>query len=335
MSENVKLNPGQVWRSIRAGSLKEVTPKVEPKSKWEGLGGGNSMYKGPGTAPRGAQDSGGCEDRVSVGSGDRVSLATTLVRPQLERPANLNAQVAVAQLPEQGELLPQGTQCLAMGWGQLDTREPTAHVLQELNVTVMTILCRAHNVCTFVPRRKAGICFVCMRRAPRALRCGRGGCCLSGQGARHRPLGRRGGRWAAVGAPPPHRAPWAVPRPLTGRGTPSERVRRARPEAQRGTHAVPAGLRGAGDSPPRVPADPGEVGGPGPARAWGRRHTAGGRKRPVSPRVASSPSVIRGSERKFWAGNVLLLSGARLPAAASQVAECPVPGLPRETPAAL
>ncbi|XP_006904102.1 myeloblastin [Pteropus alecto] len=77
----------------------------------------------------------------------------------LTRPANLNAQVAVAQLPEQGQTLPQGTQCLAMGWGRLGTSEPTAHVLQELNVTVVTILCRPHNVCTFVPRRKAGICF--------------------------------------------------------------------------------------------------------------------------------------------------------------------------------
>ncbi|XP_045687323.1 transmembrane protease serine 9-like [Phyllostomus hastatus] len=78
---------------------------------------------------------------------------------QLDRPANLNAQVAVAQLPEQDQLVPHGTQCLAMGWGRLGTRAPLAHTLQELNVTVVTFLCRPHNVCTFVPRRKAGICF--------------------------------------------------------------------------------------------------------------------------------------------------------------------------------
>ncbi|XP_019571558.1 myeloblastin [Rhinolophus sinicus] len=78
---------------------------------------------------------------------------------QLDRLANLNAQVAVAQLPQQDQQLPHGTQCLAMGWGRLGTRAPLPHVLQELNVTVVTFLCRPHNVCTFVPRRKAGICF--------------------------------------------------------------------------------------------------------------------------------------------------------------------------------
>ncbi|KAG8519222.1 Complement factor D [Galemys pyrenaicus] len=78
---------------------------------------------------------------------------------ELDRPANLNAQVAVAPLPEQGQLLPHGTQCLAMGWGRLGTRAPIPRVLQELNVTVVTFLCRPLNVCTFVPRQKAGICF--------------------------------------------------------------------------------------------------------------------------------------------------------------------------------
>ncbi|XP_008149053.2 myeloblastin [Eptesicus fuscus] len=78
---------------------------------------------------------------------------------QLDRPANLTAQVAVAQLPEQGQQLPHGTQCLAMGWGRLGTMAPLPHILQELNVTVVTFLCRPENVCTFVPRRKAGICF--------------------------------------------------------------------------------------------------------------------------------------------------------------------------------
>ncbi|XP_057565889.1 myeloblastin [Hippopotamus amphibius kiboko] len=78
---------------------------------------------------------------------------------QLDRPASLNAQVAVAQLPQQNQLLPHGTQCLAMGWGRLGTLEPLPQVLQELNVTVVTFLCQAQNVCTFVPRRAAGICF--------------------------------------------------------------------------------------------------------------------------------------------------------------------------------
>ncbi|XP_054548912.1 myeloblastin-like [Talpa occidentalis] len=78
---------------------------------------------------------------------------------QLDRPAILNAQVAVAPLPQQGQLLPHGTQCLAMGWGRLGTRAPIPRVLQELNVTVVTFLCRPENVCTFVSRQKAGICF--------------------------------------------------------------------------------------------------------------------------------------------------------------------------------
>ncbi|XP_006876799.1 PREDICTED: serine protease 53-like [Chrysochloris asiatica] len=78
---------------------------------------------------------------------------------QLDRPANLNAQVAVAPLPRQDQELPHGTQCLAMGWGRLGTHLPIPRVLQELNVTVVTFLCRPHNVCTLVPRRSAGICF--------------------------------------------------------------------------------------------------------------------------------------------------------------------------------
>ncbi|XP_044609629.1 myeloblastin isoform X2 [Equus asinus] len=78
---------------------------------------------------------------------------------QLDRPATLNDQVAVAQLPEQNQEVPQDTRCLAMGWGRLGTREPLPRVLQELNVTVVAFLCRPHNLCTFVPRRRAGICF--------------------------------------------------------------------------------------------------------------------------------------------------------------------------------
>lgn len=100
-------------------------------------------------------------------TGSHCPPALTL--PQLDRPANLSAQVAVAQLPEQDQLLPHGTQCLAMGWGRLGTRAPLPNILQELNVTVVTFLCRPENVCTFVPRRKAGICFVRTCPAPSAL----------------------------------------------------------------------------------------------------------------------------------------------------------------------
>ncbi|XP_017654604.1 myeloblastin [Nannospalax galili] len=80
---------------------------------------------------------------------------------QLDRAASLGAEVAVAPLPQQDQPLSQGTRCrcLAMGWGRLGTRAPVPRVLQELNVTVVTFLCRVHNVCTLVPRRAAGICF--------------------------------------------------------------------------------------------------------------------------------------------------------------------------------
>lgn len=78
---------------------------------------------------------------------------------QLNRTASLGKEVAVASLPQQDQTLSQGTQCLAMGWGRLGTQAPTPRVLQELNVTVVTFLCREHNVCTLVPRRAAGICF--------------------------------------------------------------------------------------------------------------------------------------------------------------------------------
>lgn len=50
-----------------------------------------------------------------------------------------------------------------MGWGHLGGNRGIASVLQELNVTVVTSLCRRGNVCTLVRRRRAGVCFV---RAP-------------------------------------------------------------------------------------------------------------------------------------------------------------------------
>ncbi|XP_011826599.1 PREDICTED: myeloblastin [Mandrillus leucophaeus] len=86
-------------------------------------------------------------------------LTAICLLPQLNRPANLSASVATVQLPQQDQPVPHGTQCLAMGWGQVGTHDPPARVLQELNVTVVTFLCRPHNVCTFVPRRSASICF--------------------------------------------------------------------------------------------------------------------------------------------------------------------------------
>lgn len=99
-----------------------------------------------------------------AGGGD---ILTSFFPPQLNRPASLGKQVAVASLPQQNQSLSQGTQCLAMGWGRLGTRAPTPRVLHELNVTVVTFLCREHNVCTLVPRRAAGICFVSTQLACR------------------------------------------------------------------------------------------------------------------------------------------------------------------------
>lgn len=76
-------------------------------------------------------------------SGPRGAESSRLFPPlllQLNRPAFLGQQVAVASLPQQNQSLPQGTQCLAMGWGRLGTSAPTPRVLQELNVTVVSFL---------------------------------------------------------------------------------------------------------------------------------------------------------------------------------------------------
>lgn len=227
--------------------------------------------------------------RASMRPGDRVSPPTTLVRPQLDRPANLNTQVAVAQLPEQDQQLPQGTQCLAMGWGRLGTSRPTAHVLQELNVTVVTILCRPHNVCTFVPRRRAGICFVRIRPAPRAPRRGRR--CPERTGHR----APSPGGWAAGCC-------WSAPLlterhglclgPPPGGGSLGVRVRRARTRVQQVLTSYLLVFGGLGLSTPGPSRPCGGAGArPGLAWAWGLRHRAGRHKHPVSPRVASSPSV--------------------------------------------
>ena len=81
--------------------------------------------------------------------------------------ATLNANVQVARLPAQDQGVGEGVQCVAMGWGQLGTNQPPPQILQQLNVTVVTGLCRPTNVCTLVPRRHAGICFVRTLGSPR------------------------------------------------------------------------------------------------------------------------------------------------------------------------
>lgn len=79
---------------------------------------------------------------------------------QLNGSATINANVRVARLPRQDQGVGNGVRCLAMGWGQLGTNQPPPRVLQQLNVTVVTAQCRPTNVCTMVPGRRAGICFV-------------------------------------------------------------------------------------------------------------------------------------------------------------------------------
>ncbi|XP_030744128.1 neutrophil elastase [Echinops telfairi] len=97
--------------------------------------------------------------RVFENGFDPTSLQNDIVILQLNGSATLNANVQVAQLPAQGQGVGNGTRCLAMGWGQLGTNQRIPSVLQELNVTVVTSQCRRSNVCTFVRRRRAGICF--------------------------------------------------------------------------------------------------------------------------------------------------------------------------------
>lgn len=73
------------------------------------------MGQGPDKALWDGQDLGRCKESVAVGSGDRANCSPALSLPQLDRLTNLNAQVAVAQLPQQDQQLPHGIQCLAMG----------------------------------------------------------------------------------------------------------------------------------------------------------------------------------------------------------------------------
>uniref|UniRef100_A0A7N5P2N2 Elastase, neutrophil expressed n=1 Tax=Ailuropoda melanoleuca TaxID=9646 RepID=A0A7N5P2N2_AILME len=94
------------------------------------------------------------------------SLLNDIVILQLNRSATINSNVQVARLPAQNQGVGSGVRCLAMGWGQLGTTRPPPRILQELNVTVVTTLCRRANVCTLVPRRQAGICFVRTASAP-------------------------------------------------------------------------------------------------------------------------------------------------------------------------
>lgn len=97
--------------------------------------------------------------RIFENGYDPTALVNDIVIIQLNGSANLNANVQVARLPAQNQGPQNGTQCLAMGWGQLGTNSPAPSVLQELNVSVVTSGCRRTNVCTLVPRRRAGICF--------------------------------------------------------------------------------------------------------------------------------------------------------------------------------
>ncbi|XP_058435248.1 neutrophil elastase-like [Marmota monax] len=98
--------------------------------------------------------------RVFENGFDATRLLNDIVILQLSGFATINANVQVAQLPAQDRGVGNGTPCLAMGWGRLGTNRRTPSVLQELNVTVVTTLCRRRvNVCTLVPRRQAGICF--------------------------------------------------------------------------------------------------------------------------------------------------------------------------------
>ncbi|XP_068958045.1 myeloblastin-like [Petaurus breviceps papuanus] len=90
---------------------------------------------------------------------DENKILNDIALIKLDRPAVLNANVQVAPLPTQGQSLPMGTQCLAMGWGQLGTELPISQILQELNVTVVNFHCRENNICTLAPRQRAGICF--------------------------------------------------------------------------------------------------------------------------------------------------------------------------------
>ncbi|XP_068958044.1 neutrophil elastase [Petaurus breviceps papuanus] len=87
------------------------------------------------------------------------TLRNDIVILQLEGAASTNANVQVARLPQQGQNVRVGSQCLAMGWGRLGNNRNSPAQLQELNVTTVTALCPTTNLCTLVPRRRAGICF--------------------------------------------------------------------------------------------------------------------------------------------------------------------------------
>ncbi|XP_044514526.1 neutrophil elastase-like [Gracilinanus agilis] len=87
------------------------------------------------------------------------SLENDIVILQLERTATINANVQVARIPQSGQNVRPGTSCLAMGWGRLGDNRGLPSQLQELNVTTVERLCRTSNLCTLVPRRRAGICF--------------------------------------------------------------------------------------------------------------------------------------------------------------------------------
>ncbi|XP_001379966.2 neutrophil elastase [Monodelphis domestica] len=87
------------------------------------------------------------------------TLRNDIMILQLEGTATINANVQVARIPQNGQNARSGTPCLAMGWGQLGNNRQLPSLLQELNVTTTERLCPTSNLCTLVPRRRAGICF--------------------------------------------------------------------------------------------------------------------------------------------------------------------------------
>ncbi|XP_040852288.1 neutrophil elastase-like [Ochotona curzoniae] len=97
--------------------------------------------------------------RVFENGFDPIFLLNDIVVLQLNGSATINKNVQVARLPAQGDGVGNGARCLVIGWGRLGTHRRLSRVLQQLNVTVVTSLCRSSNVCTLVRRRQAGICF--------------------------------------------------------------------------------------------------------------------------------------------------------------------------------
>ncbi|KAM4807866.1 myeloblastin-like [Rhinophrynus dorsalis] len=88
------------------------------------------------------------------------TLENDIVILKLDRPVTLNNLIQTVRLPRANESVPEGTRCVAAGWGRIATQGRVPDRLQELNVTVTSRdLCRPNNICTGVFMRQAGICF--------------------------------------------------------------------------------------------------------------------------------------------------------------------------------